>query len=140
MITIPFVGAVLKPWRHEVRDVHAAIWSTLLQDPNPIHLDGNAAHQLGIGTRPVNQGPANISYLYNMLAESLPDGRVVALDARMTGSISVGDLVEVTGRITAVEDYGTGTAIRCALVLRSVPDGAEAVVATAEVRLEERVQ
>lgn len=131
---VPLVGAVLAPWRHEVQAAHAVLWSKLLADPNPIHLDVEAVKQLGIGARAVNQGPANIAYLYNMLAENLPEARVVVLDARLVGTIWVGDLIEVTGQITVVEPYSSGAKVQCSLMVRSIPDGLPAVVADAELR------
>jgi acyl dehydratase len=135
MSALPTVGALLKPWRHEVLAAHVLPWSTLLADPNPIHLDVAAVKHLGIGVRAVNQGPANIAYVYNMLAENLPDARVVTLEARLVGTIWVGDLIEVTGRITAVEVGPTDWQVRCALMVRALPDGVLAVTADAELRL-----
>jgi 3-hydroxybutyryl-CoA dehydratase len=131
---IPTIGAVLTPWRHEVLAAHVVPWSQLLADPNPIHLDVDAVKHLGIGVRAVNQGPANIAYLYNMLAENLPEARVVTLEARLVGTIWVGDLIEVSGRITAVESSTTDVQVRCALQLRALPDGLPAVIADAELR------
>jgi len=130
----PVVGAALTPWRHEVLAAHAVLWSKLLADPNPIHLDVEAVKQLGVGVRPVNQGPANIAYVYNMLAENLPEARVVTLEARLVGTIWVGDIIEVTGRITAVDRDPTGIQARCALMVRAIPDGLPAVLAEAELR------
>ncbi len=131
---LPAVGEVLTPWRHEVLGAQVVLWSTLLADPNPIHLDVDAVKHLGIGIRAVNQGHANIAYLYNMLADNLPEARVVTLEARLVGTIWVGDLIEVTGRITAVESSPTEVQVRCALTVRALPDGLLAVIAEAELR------
>ena len=42
--------------------------AALLRDPNPIHWDVDVVRQLGMGDRPVNQGPNNMAYLVNLLA------------------------------------------------------------------------
>ena len=41
----------------------------LLRDPNPIHWDVGSVRELGMGDRPVNQGPNNMAYLGGMLAD-----------------------------------------------------------------------
>ena len=136
MTLLPPVGTIFEPWRHQILPEHAKVWSKLLDDPNPIHLDAEVVVRLGIGSRPVNQGPANITYLYNMLAVRVPHGRVASLDARMTGTIWVGDTIEVTGRVVAHEREAGVSRVRCALVLRAVPDGVDAVVATADLHFD----
>ena len=39
----------------------------LIQDPNPIHWDVDSVKRLGLGTKPINQGPNNMAYVVNAL-------------------------------------------------------------------------
>ena len=41
----------------------------ILADPNPIHFDLESVRELGMGERPINQGPNNMAYVMNMLAD-----------------------------------------------------------------------
>ena len=43
------------------------LMAALLRDPNPIHIDAASVRALGLGDRPVNQGPTNLSYLLEMV-------------------------------------------------------------------------
>ena len=43
--------------------------AALLSDSNPIHFDVDAVRALGMGERPVNQGPTNMAYIMNYLGE-----------------------------------------------------------------------
>jgi 3-hydroxybutyryl-CoA dehydratase len=135
-LLVPGVGVHLPRWRHCVLSTHARAWSEALDDPNPVHFDGAAVTQLGLGTRPINQGPANIAYLYNMLETCFPGSEVVLLDARLVGTVKIGDTVEATGHIVEVEDHAAWSTLRCELVLSVCGDGMPAVLATAEVRVE----
>src|SRR5690606_30435151 len=42
--------------------------AALLRDPTPIHWDPAVLRELGMGERPINQGPLNMAYVMNMLA------------------------------------------------------------------------
>ncbi|MER6981207.1 MaoC family dehydratase [Streptomyces carpinensis] len=62
-------GDAIPSW--EISDVSREKMKTmaaLLADSNPIHFDLESVRKLGMGTRPVNQGPSNLAYLMNMLA------------------------------------------------------------------------
>jgi acyl dehydratase len=72
----------------------------LLRDPNPIHWDPEATRRLGLGEKPVNQGPANLAYVLNMLHEAFPDHTVARLETRFLGSVYAGDHVLAGGRVT----------------------------------------
>ena len=65
----------------------------LLRDPNPIHLDPDAAAALGFGRACVNQGPANLAYALSHLVGSRPGERLVAFDARFHATVLAGDVV-----------------------------------------------
>jgi 3-hydroxybutyryl-CoA dehydratase len=133
---IPQVGLRLRAWRHSIVAEHARLWSEALHDPNRVHFDADFVAKLGLGDRPINQGPANIAYLYNMLAACFPGRNVVVLDARMTGMVRIGDTIEVTGNVIAVEPSAKGSVVRCQLLLSVCPDASPAVLATADVLFE----
>jgi acyl dehydratase len=105
----------------------------MLADPNPIHRDAQVVAALGLGDRPINPGPANLAYLYEMLRACFPGAETRSLRARLTGNVYVGDEVEVTGTIVAAERVDAGTLVRCALTLRGAEHAPPAAVATAEV-------
>ena len=81
--------------------------AALLRDPNPIHWDVDVVRQLGMGERPVNQGPNNMAYLVNLLA-AFAGGyeRVRALRVRFLGNVFGGDRLTARGTVTGVRDEG----------------------------------
>jgi 3-hydroxybutyryl-CoA dehydratase len=95
--------------------------AVVLDDPNPIHLTG---------PRPVNQGPANIAWVLDMLREALPGVRVVDLEVRLLANVLAGHRVIAGGRVERVE-AGRAT---CSVWL-DVDGGARAVEGTATVIL-----
>ncbi len=103
------VGAPLGPRTVEsvsagaMRDVAA-----LLEDPNPIHLDGEAARALGLGDRPVNQGPVNFGYVLDLLLAIAPGARVRALRVRLLANVLAGDRVIAGGRIESIDEEADG--------------------------------
>jgi hypothetical protein len=100
---------------------HMKTLAVVLDDPNPIHLTGD---------RPVNQGPANLAWVLDMLREALPGAQVVDIKARFLANVLARDRVIAAGRIDAVED-GRAT---CSVWL-DVDGGARAVEGTAAVIL-----
>lgn len=98
----------------------------ILNDPNPIHLDPKAAEAAGLGNRVVNQGPANLAYIIDMLTAAFPDHRLAKLDSRYLANVFGGDMVQAGGTVTRVE----GPEIECDTRLKG-PDGAIAVAAVA---------
>ena len=58
------------------------VMALILDDPNPIHYDANAVQRLGLGDRPINQGPNGVAYVINMLMASSPRAKAVALCRR----------------------------------------------------------
>jgi acyl dehydratase len=77
-----------------------------LRDPNPIHLDPAAVAKLGLGDRVINQGPANLAYIINMLHAAFPGAQLLQLDARFLANVFGGDAVEAGGRVTAIAEDG----------------------------------
>ncbi|MCR5879575.1 hypothetical protein [Phenylobacterium sp. J367] len=52
----------------------------------------------------INQGPANVAYVMDVLRESLADYRLQAFQCRFLSSVRDGDRVEAGGVITAVAE------------------------------------
>jgi acyl dehydratase len=78
--------------------------AALLHDPNPIHFDVEAVRALGMGERPVNQGPNNMGYLVAMLAHAAGGReRIRRLQVRFLGNVFAGDRVVARGRVEWVE-------------------------------------
>lgn len=79
------------------------VWAVALHDPNPIHLDREAVAARGLGDRRINQGPANVAYVMNMLSAAFPHHRIASLDVRYVGNVLEGDAVTAGGVITSRE-------------------------------------
>lgn len=79
----------------------------LLRDPNPIHWDVETVRELGMGDRPVNQGPNNMAYLVGMLADFAGGyDRVTSVSVRFLSNVFAGDRLVGGGRVTAVRAEG----------------------------------
>ncbi|HEY3716469.1 MAG TPA: MaoC/PaaZ C-terminal domain-containing protein [Jatrophihabitantaceae bacterium] len=113
----------------EVDPVRMHVMALLLGDPNVIHVDAEAVRALGLGDAPINQGPTNIGYLYNLLAQAYPGGQVTALKTRLLANVFAGDSVTAHGRETAV----TGNVRTCSVWLTS--GGTTVLDGTATVRV-----
>ena len=88
-------------------------WAIFLADPNPIHLDPEVVKAKGLGDRVINQGPANVAYMMNMLLAAFPGGRIETMDSRFLDNVYAGDKVVASGTITSVD----GDRIGCAFTL-----------------------
>ena len=98
------VGDTLPPFTIESVSPEAMKqWAVFLADPNPIHLDVEVVKAKGLGDRVINQGPANVAYMMNMLMRAFPGGRIKAMDSRFLDNVYGGDRAVVTGRITMIE-------------------------------------
>lgn len=128
------VGMELPRW--EVVTVSAEKMKTmaaLLADPTPIHWDVEAVAALGLGERPINQGPLNMAYVMNMLAawcggyERLRRFRVRFLD-----TVFADDHLVAGGVVTAIRSEGGARVADCDVFLCRVtggaPDSADEVV------------
>ena len=79
--------------------------AALLHDPNPIHFDVETVKALGMGDRPVNQGPNNMGYLVAMLSRAAGGReRIRSLRVRFLGNVFAGDRVVARGRVESIED------------------------------------
>ena len=98
------VGDALPPFEIASVDPQAMmVWADLLHDPNPIHLDVAAVKAAGLGDKRINQGPANLAYILNMLARAFPDWRVETTDVRFMGNVLEGDCVVAGGTVTSAD-------------------------------------
>ena len=108
------VGDALPAWRIDsVSPENMRRLAETLRDPNPIHLDPAAVAKLGLGDRVINQGPANLAYIVNMLHATFPGAQLLQLDARFLANVFGGDAVEAGGRVTAIDTVANGTKISC---------------------------
>ena len=127
-------GTALKPFVIDAVSPGAMReWAAILADPNPIHLDPEAVKALGLGDRVINQGPANVAYVMNLLAANFPGHPIESFDCRFTGNVFAGDRCVAQGRITAV----LPDAITCELWLE-VNGEANAITATATIGRQSR--
>jgi len=111
---------------HEAEARQMAVLAEILRDPNPIHLDSRAAAAAGLGDRVINQGPANLAYVMDLLSETFPGFRLGAIESRYLGNVRAGDRVEAGG-VVVLCDEGR---IVCDAWLK-LPDGARAVAVRA---------
>ncbi|MCW2984335.1 MAG: protein dehydratase [Conexibacter sp.] len=106
------------------------LMAALLQDPNPIHFDADHVRALGMGDRPVNQGPTNLSYLLDMVMRW--SGGVATLRrvaVRFQGNVFAGDRVVCAGRVTSVESGLVALDVRAVVDDRPVLEGSVVVAA-----------
>jgi 3-hydroxybutyryl-CoA dehydratase len=84
-------------------------WAVFLADPNPIHLDPAVVKAMGLGDKVINQGPANVAYLINMLQAAIPGSVIEKMDNRFVDNAYAQDRLVASGTVTAVE----GNRITC---------------------------
>jgi acyl dehydratase len=97
-------GSQLAPWTIDHVDPEKMkVFAVALADPNPIHLDSEAAKAAGLGDRVINQGPAGMGYVLNMLAAAVPGAQVRDLSVRFTANVFGGDTVTAGGEVDSVE-------------------------------------
>jgi 3-hydroxybutyryl-CoA dehydratase len=100
--------------------------AVLLADPNPIHLDAEAARAAGLGDRPVNQGPANFGYVLTMLGHAVPRAAIVEFRVRLLANVFAGDRVIAEGRVDATQEIEGTERLVCSVWLDV--DGGERAV------------
>lgn len=131
------VGAEITPY--EVPSVSAEKMKTmaaLLADPNPIHWDTRATAELGMGDRPVNQGPLNMGYVMTMLSNWAGGrDRIKTFRVRFLGNVLAGDHLRATGVVTAVRDEDSRRLVECNVTLQVV-GGDDVLSGTATVEVE----
>ncbi|OYY72850.1 MaoC family dehydratase [Sphingomonas sp. 28-63-12] len=108
------VGDALPPF--VIDSVSAAAmqdWAVFLTDPNPIHLDVDAVKAMGLGDRLINQGPANVAYIANMVIAAFPGARIDSMNNRFVDNAYAGDRLVASGTITAI----AGNLVTCETLL-----------------------
>lgn len=108
------VGGALPPFF--IDSVSAAAmqdWAVFLADPNPIHLDVDVVKAMGLGDRLINQGPANVAYVANMVLAAFPGARIDTMNNRFVDNAYAGDRLVATGSVTAV----AGNHVTCETLL-----------------------
>ncbi len=128
------VGDRIPDWVLDpVPDGAMKVMALLLADPNPIHWDVAAVEALGMGDRPINQGPSNEAYVVNMLLAWLGDpGRLRSITVRFQANVFAGDRVVAGGVVTGVRDEGGVPVADCEVWLDR-GDGTRALAGTAVV-------
>jgi 3-hydroxybutyryl-CoA dehydratase len=102
----------------------------IMGDVNPVHDDEELVERLGL-RGPVNQGPANLAYMMNMLRDFAgEDGELERLEFRFMDTVTIGDVVTAGGTVTAVE----GDVVHCDVWLDR-DDGVRAVSGSARLRV-----
>jgi acyl dehydratase len=90
----------------------------LLGDPNPLHLDRDAAVRAGFADR-VSQGPANLAMLLNLVRQAFPAGRITRYQVRLAGAVLAGQAVRATGKVAARRSAAAGELLTCAVELHA---------------------
>lgn len=99
------VGDDLPPFVVTVDGPSMKVFSVIMRDPNPIHFDPDVVEALGLGRRPVNQGTLTMAYLVNALLPLVDSPEQIrSLRCRFLGNVVEGDVVTVSGIVTAVDD------------------------------------
>jgi acyl dehydratase len=117
---------------------HMKAISSIMRDPNPIHWSADEVRRRGLGDRPVNQGPANIAYVMNMLTAFAGDATAIRrLRLRCQGVVFAGERVVARGVVTSIDGAGGGRLVDCAVWLegedgRRVLDGVATIAAGEE--------
>jgi acyl dehydratase len=111
------VGDVLKPFTITAKPEAMKEWAVFLHDPNPIHLDVEVVKAKGLGDRVINQGPANVAYMMNMLLENFPDGSIQSMNSRFVDNVYGGDEVISSGTVTQIDKTNDGSLVHCEISL-----------------------
>ena len=92
--------------------------AALLADPNTIHWDAEDVRRLGLGDRPVNQGPNNMGYVVDMLMSwAGGPASVRRLKVRFLGNVFAGDRLAASGVVTGVSEHPEGRTAVCDVLL-----------------------
>ncbi len=101
----------------------------LIQDPNPIHWDVEAVRRLGLGDKPINQGPSNMAYVVNALVSWVGGiEKFRNLKVRFLGNVYAGDRLTVVGSVADIDEVKGDTLATCDVQLVRGDIGDEDVV------------
>lgn len=115
----PQVGDTLTPFSIDVSPEAMKDWAVFLHDPNPIHLDVEVVKAKGLGDRVINQGPANVAYIINMLMTNFPGCTIETMESRFVDNVFGGETVVTNGTVTAVEETDDGLLVSLETGLKS---------------------
>ena len=88
--------------------------AVLIQDPNPIHWDVEFVRKIGLGDKPINQGPNNMAYVVNALVSWVGGiEKFRNLKIRFLDNVYAGDRLTVVGSITDIDDVEGDTLAIC---------------------------
>jgi acyl dehydratase len=112
------------------------LFTALIRDPNPIHVDADAVRRLGLGDREINPGPVSLAYLMNMLG-SWAGGvdRIKSMALRFGANVVAGDDVVARGTVTGITREAGTTLVECEMRLDILPDDRPAMTGTATLEL-----
>jgi acyl dehydratase len=106
----------------------------LMHDTNPVHDDPDLVERRKL-RGPVNQGPANLSYVLDMLfAWAGPELQLERLDFRFLDIVVPGDSVTASGTVTSAAPDAGDLVVGCDWRL-DVDGGATAVTGSARLRI-----
>lgn len=127
-------GDQLEPLEVTVSPEKMKTAAVLLQDPNPIHFDTAAVQALGLGEQTINQGPLNMGYVMNMLAQfSGSHDRLRNFKVRFLANVYAGQRLRATGVVTDLQQLSDDELqVTCAVEL-TVIGGAAVLSGTATV-------
>jgi hypothetical protein len=74
----------------------------------------------GLGDKVINQGPANVAYIMNMLLAAVPGSTIERLDSRFLDNVYAGDRLIAGGTVTAAD----GGTVSCDVWLKAEGRGA----------------
>lgn len=107
--------------------------AVMLRDPNPIHWDVQVLRELGLDERPVNQGPTNLAYVWNLLiAWTGSSARIKHIGVRFVSNAFAGEEVVAGGRVEEIDDASGLTS--CSVWLRHA-DGTRVLAGSATVAI-----
>lgn len=130
---MPTVGTELPRWVVESVDpAKMKTMAALLDDSNPIHFDIFTLQALGMGDRPVNQGPSNLGYVQNMLQAWAGVGSLRRITVRFVSNVHAGDRVIASGTVTGVREEAGELLADCDVQL-AIDGSGLALVGTATV-------
>jgi len=113
----------------------ASEWSTLLDDPNPLHSDPDSGARSGVGHGIVMPGPANMAHLMTLLRRAFPAATLERFEARFVAAVFAPGTAVARGVVEREELTADGRRLHCSLELLAA--GTVAVTAQAQVRLAE---
>lgn len=132
----PSVGDELPPLTVEsVSGEKMKTMAALLNDSTPIHWDVRTLRELGMGDRPINQGPSNMAYVMTMLASWAGGAEHLrSFQVRFLSNVCAGDRVTSRAVVAAVRDEGGRRLADCEVSL-VIDDSTVALTGTATVEI-----